>query len=193
MDPLNFVPAKVLGFKVKTRWQISFHYLVPCTIELFVFIAIMVTDSGIIYQHYRDRNYLFAALTLSAIVVPAILCFICVMLSDQWPVEKGDKCTFFARQLMNLFLFPIAAIYKFSRKIFWCVESLFHDKNTYERHQAIVKAAEHSPFELYHFLQSFFHCGPQIILQLYILLRENQFRNYETCELMEKVCHSIAQ
>ena len=57
---------------------------------------------------------------------------------------------------------------------------MFHGKNTYERHQAILKAAQHSPFELYHFLQSFFHCAPQIILQLFILLRENVFRNYDT-------------
>lgn len=72
--------------------------------------------------------------------------------------------------------------FRFSRKIFWCIESLFHDKNTYERHQAMTKAAEHSPFELYHFLQSFFHSAPQVILQLFILLREDFWRNYDTGE-----------
>lgn len=74
----------------------------------------------------------------------------------------------------------IKIIFRFSRKIFWCIESLFHEKNTYERHQAMSKAAEHSPFELYHFLQSFFHSAPQIILQLFILLRDDLFRNYDT-------------
>lgn len=74
---------------------------------------------------------------------------------------------------------------RFARKIFWCVESLFHEKNTYERHHALMKAAEHSPFELYHFLQSFFHSAPQIILQLFILLRDDMFRNYDTGELSE--------
>lgn len=69
---------------------------------------------------------------------------------------------------------------RFSRKIFWCIESLFHEKNTYERHHAIQKAAEHSPFELYHFLQSFFHSAPQVVLQLFILLRDDAFRNYNT-------------
>lgn len=69
---------------------------------------------------------------------------------------------------------------RFSRKIFWCVDALFHDKNTYERHHALTKAAEHSPFELYHFLQSYFHSAPQVIFQMFILLREDLFRNYDT-------------
>jgi hypothetical protein len=71
-------------------------------------------------------------------------------------------------------------LFRFARKIFWCVEALFHDKNTYERHQALTKAAENSPFELYHFLQAFFHSAPQIIVQLFILLRDDMFRNYDT-------------
>lgn len=74
---------------------------------------------------------------------------------------------------------------RFSRKLFWCVEALFHEKNTYERHQAMVKAAEHSPFELYHFLQAFFHSAPQVVLQLFILLREDLFRNYDTGRFMK--------
>lgn len=42
------------------------------------------------------------------------------------------------------------------------------------------KIRETSPFELYHFLQAFLHAAPQMFLQLYILLRDNAFRNYET-------------
>ncbi len=60
---------------------------------------------------------------------------------------------------------------------------MFHEKNSYERHHALAKAAETSPFELYHFLQSFFHAAPQIILQLSLVLRDNMFRNYDTSKL----------
>jgi hypothetical protein len=83
-------------------------------------------------------------------------------------------------QMITKFLVTDKFSYRFSRKIFWCVESLFHEKNTYERHQAMLKAAEHSPFELYSFLQSFFHSAPQVILNLFILLRDDIFRNYDT-------------
>ena len=71
-------------------------------------------------------------------------------------------------------------IFRFCRRIFWSVESLFHDKSSFEREQAIRRASETSPFELYHFLQAFAQAAPQILLQLYILLREDTFRNYET-------------
>ncbi|KAG5669999.1 hypothetical protein PVAND_000287 [Polypedilum vanderplanki] len=183
MDPLENVPVKILGYSVKTRWQITLNYLIPCIVELLVFLSVMVVDGALVYQHLLDKNYLWAWHTLGIVFIPPVLTFVCILMSDQWPIETGfgrEKRIFLARQIMNLFLFPICATYRFSRKIFWCVDSLFHERNTYERHHAMAKAAEASPFELYHFLQSFFHCAPQIILQLFILLRDDMFRNYDT-------------
>lgn len=115
MDPLEGIPVKILGFGVKTRWQISFHYLIPCAIELLVYISLMVIDGATVYQHLLDRKYLFAWLTLGIVFVPAVLTFFCVMLSDQWPTESGcgsEKWKFFARQSMNLLLFPFCAVYR---------------------------------------------------------------------------------
>lgn len=115
MDALDGVPERVLGYKVKTRWQISLNYLVPCSIELLVFISVMVVDSATVYQLLLDRLYLYAWITLGVIFVPAALTFVCVMISDQWPVEGGcgtEKWKFFARQLVNLLLFPICAIFR---------------------------------------------------------------------------------
>lgn len=57
---------------------------------------------------------------------------------------------------------------------------MFHDRDTAARRHATRKAAETSPFELYHFLQAFLHAAPQIMLQFYALLNEDLFRNYET-------------
>lgn len=70
--------------------------------------------------------------------------------------------------------------FRFSRRIFWTIEALFHEKTSYGRVQAVCKIRETSPFELYHFLQAFLHAAPQMLLQLYILLRDNTFRNYDT-------------
>lgn len=115
MDPLEGVPVKILGYKVKTRWQISLNYLIPCTIELLVYISLMIIDSACVYQHFLDRHNLQAWLTLSVIFVPAVLTFNCVMISDQWPIETGcgsEKWTFFGVQVLNLVLFPIFAIYR---------------------------------------------------------------------------------
>lgn len=115
MDALDGVPERVLGYKVKTRWQISLNYLIPCVVELLVFISVIVIDSATVYQHLIDRQYFYAWITLGVIFVPAVLTFICVMMSDQWPTESGcstEKWKFFGRQLMNLLLFPICAVYR---------------------------------------------------------------------------------
>ena len=115
MDPLDEIPNRILGYKIKTRWQISLSYLIPCSVELLVYISLMVIDSATVYQHLLDRQYLFAWLTLGVVFVPAILTFVCVMFSDQWPTEHGcggEKWKFFARQSINFLLFPICAIYR---------------------------------------------------------------------------------
>lgn len=115
MEPLEGIPVKILGLSVKTRWQISLNYLIPCVVELLVYISVMVIDGALVYQHLYDRKNLYASITLGVIIVPSILTFICVMLSDQWPVEFGcgsQKTKFFARQVTNLFLFPLFAVYR---------------------------------------------------------------------------------
>lgn len=115
MDPLDGVPERILGFKVKTRWQISFNYLIPCIIELLIFISLVTIDGALVYQHLLDRNSLYAWLTLGIICVPAVLTFFSIMFSDQWPAaddESHGRCAFFSRQLMNLLLFPLCAIYR---------------------------------------------------------------------------------
>jgi hypothetical protein len=115
MDPLDGVPERILGFKVKTRWQISFNYLIPCVIELFVFVSLMTVDGALVYQHLLDRHYLYAWITLGIIFVPPALTFVCVIFSDLWPAaddEDDGKCQFFGRQVTNLLLFPFCAIYR---------------------------------------------------------------------------------
>lgn len=114
-DPLDGIPVKVLGYNVKTRWQISLNYLVPCIVELLVYISLMVIDGATVYQHLLDRKIFFAWLTLGLVGVPAVLTYVCVLLSDQWPTEAGcgrEKWKFFARTTMNFILFPLCAIYR---------------------------------------------------------------------------------
>lgn len=115
MDPLEHVAVKILGYSVKTRWQISLNYLLPSICELLVYITVIVVDSALVYQHILDESYLWAWITLTVVIVPAVLTFVCVMVSDQWPAEEGlgaERKKFFRRQLFNLILFPIAAIYR---------------------------------------------------------------------------------
>jgi hypothetical protein len=115
MEPLEGIPVKILGLNVKTRWQIILNYLVPCVVELLVYICVMVIDGALVYQHLYDRQFLYCWITLGLIFVPAVITLICVLVSDQWPIEFGfgsEKGKFLARQLMNFVLFPFCAIYR---------------------------------------------------------------------------------
>lgn len=115
MEPLDGIPVKILGYNVKTRWQISLNYLIPCVVEILVYISMMVVDGATFYQHLLDRHSLYAWLTLGVVFVPAVITFFCVLISDQWPIENGCgslKWKFFARIVINLLLFPICAIYR---------------------------------------------------------------------------------
>lgn len=115
MDPLENVAEKILGYSVKTRWQIILNYLIPSIVELLVYITVVVVDGALVYQHIVDENYLWAWLTMGIVMIPAILTFICVIVSDQWPFEDGfgrEKGKFLGRLTMNFFLFPFTAIYR---------------------------------------------------------------------------------
>lgn len=114
-DPLDGIPVKILGYSVKMRWQISLNYLVPCIVELLVYISLMVIDGATVYQHLLDRNSFYAWLTLGIVGVPAVITFVCVLISDQWPIEVGcgsEKWKFFGRITINFMLFPLCATYR---------------------------------------------------------------------------------
>uniref|UniRef100_A0A7G3B391 XK-related protein n=1 Tax=Lutzomyia longipalpis TaxID=7200 RepID=A0A7G3B391_LUTLO len=186
MDELDGVPKRILFYPVKTRTQIVASILIPTFMELCVYVVLTTADITITVRHFQCGDYLWGALTLTFLCLPALLCFIIIIASPwQWPdqsdcAETNSHWKFFLRQLFNVLLFPLGAIWRFCRRIFWCIEALFHERESYERHHAVGKAIEPSPFELYHFLQAFTQAAPQIILQMNILLREDVFRDYET-------------
>uniref|UniRef100_A0A182KH14 XK-related protein n=1 Tax=Anopheles christyi TaxID=43041 RepID=A0A182KH14_9DIPT len=184
MDALDGVPRSVLGYPVKTRTQIVMTFLVPVIFELMVYIVLTTADILITVEHFRNGSPTWAWFTLTLIWLPSVVCF-CSIIStpERWPEQIGcDERTgrFLFNNVAILLFFPLAALYRFSRRIFWSVEALFHDKSSYGRAQAIAKITETSPCELYHFLQAFLQAAPQMMLQLYILLRDGTFRNYDT-------------
>lgn len=121
MDELDGVPCKVLGYQITTRTQICLSCCVTAALELLVYILVIVADISVVYQHFHDRNSHYASLTLGFLLLPAISCFISILISPwQWPDIESDSqkentvkmAKFFGKQLFNLVFFPIAAVYR---------------------------------------------------------------------------------
>lgn len=62
------------------------------------------------------------------------------------------------------------------------MEGLFHNDDDVERMKCLAKATKTSNIELYLLIQAYAQAAPQIILQLYHMLIQDLFRNYETCK-----------
>lgn len=116
-DVLDGVPCHVLGRTVKTRTQIFLSILLPASLELIVYLFLTTADAALSYQHFHDGNKLFGILTLTFLCLPALVCFCSVVTSAwYWPDVEGcgrQNWIFFSRQLLNLIIFPIGAIYRF--------------------------------------------------------------------------------
>lgn len=117
MDCLDGVSKCVLGYKVKTRTQIVLTCLIPAIFELLIYISLVTSDIAVAIQHIRDKNPIWAALTITFLCLPALVCFCSIITSPwQWPEEEGcgKKTTiFFLRQTFNFLCFPIGAIFRF--------------------------------------------------------------------------------
>lgn len=112
---MDNIPVKIIGYSIKTRWQITLSYLIPCIVELLVYITVMVTDGALIYQHFLDGNQSFALITLAFLIIPAFVTFIIIILTPADPYNES-KCNSILRliaiQLLNFTLFPICALYR---------------------------------------------------------------------------------
>lgn len=112
---MDNIPEKVLGYSVKTRWQISLNYLIPCTVELLVYLTVMVVDSALVYQHLLDENNFYAWITLFIVITPGILTFSLSILSPNQKSEDANIKSvfkFIMIQLLYFLTFPIGATYR---------------------------------------------------------------------------------
>lgn len=116
MDEFDGIPKKVLGVDIKVKTQITLACLVTAILELLIYLTVTLADIAVTIQHFRDGNSMYGSLTVTILCLPAIICFISIMLSPwQWPEEEGchsENTTFLIKQLFNLICFPIGAVYR---------------------------------------------------------------------------------
>jgi len=112
---MDNIAVKVIGYNLKTRWQITFSYLIPCIIELLVYITVMVVDGALIYQHFLDGNQSLALITLSFLIIPALITFVTSILAPADPYSESKSTSIlrlFLIQFLYLMIFPMCALYR---------------------------------------------------------------------------------
>lgn len=81
--------------------------------------------------------------------------------------------------LLLLYCIVLLLFFRFAERIFWSIEAI-RANNAKETNEALSHVTAPRTIELYIFLQSYLHAVPQVLLQLYILMRHNADINRET-------------
>ncbi|KAH8331567.1 hypothetical protein KR074_006430 [Drosophila pseudoananassae] len=176
-------PPHILGYTIRSPTRIWVSYIVPTSLALLVYIIQTASDLALSYQHFSQKEPGFGAGTLVLVLLPPLLTFIVVVSSrDQRQNETTgrNRCCALGLGLLRLLLFPFFVVYRFCWRFFWSVEGLFHNDDDVERMKCLAKATKTSNIELYLLIQAYAQAAPQIILQLYHMLIQDLFRNYET-------------
>ncbi|KAH8415846.1 hypothetical protein KR222_002123 [Zaprionus bogoriensis] len=179
-------PAHILGLTIRSRTRIYVSYVLPACLALLVYLPQMASDVALSYQHFRQGEPDYGAGTLVLVLVPPLLTYVLVLTSRQQrenATQKHSRCVSCGLGLLQLLLFPLVVVYRFCLRIFWSIEALFHADDDVQRMKCLARARETSSIELYLLIQAYAQAAPQIILQMYHLLGQDIFRNYETTAL----------
>nr|CAD7433045.1 unnamed protein product [Timema monikensis] len=122
-------------------------------------------------EHFDAGLHVWAAFTIVLLYLPSIVFFVLtVSKPDLWD-EQGDIVRtgqWFVFRLAQLVAFPIWAIYRYAKQLFWSIEALIREDPL--REEALQEVIEPSQIELYLYLQAFLQCAPQAVLQIFIML-----------------------
>ncbi|EDW61796.1 uncharacterized protein [Drosophila virilis] len=180
-------PGHILGYAIRSHTRIYVSYIIPTCLALLVYMLQTSTDLALSYQHFRQHEPGYGAGTLILVLVPPLLTCVLVLSSREQRSSASDasrnQFVVCSLGLLQLLLFPVAVLYRFTKRLFWSVEALFHADDDVERMKCLTKATQTSSIELYLLIQAYAQAAPQIILQMYHMLAQDIFRNYETSAL----------
>ncbi|XP_017868824.1 PREDICTED: uncharacterized protein LOC108617520 [Drosophila arizonae] len=179
-------PGHILGYTIRSRTRIYVSYIIPTCLGLLVYMLQTSTDLALSYQHFRRHEPGYGAGTLVLVLLPPLLTYVLVLSSREQRSSASasrSKCMGCSLGLLQLLFFPFAVVYRFTMRLFWSVEALYHADDDVERMKCLGKVTQTSNIELYLLIQAYAQAAPQIILQMYHMLTQDIFRNYETTTL----------
>ncbi|XP_030753291.1 uncharacterized protein LOC115880252 [Sitophilus oryzae] len=170
-------PKTLLGYELTPTQNALVNFLLPSIGACVLYKFIIAVDVGVIFRHYKDNDPIWASLTIFIMYLPALSSYVIIMSDwDYWPEpDKGltrNNVKWAFRQTLEHLFFPFWNMWRFAERIFWSIEAIrSKDEQSISKFTSLASAPR--IIELYVFLQSYFHSLPQVLLQLYILMRHN--------------------
>ncbi|XP_048484331.1 uncharacterized protein LOC105394547 [Plutella xylostella] len=186
--------AEVLGWRLPPWQALLVHRVLPACGGLVVYLLVMCFDITIVITRFMDGNTGLAVTSLILIVLPALLSLVFTLASppallvddraDSTEQTQTIDCCWVMTQILNLFVFPVAAISRYMYEIFWWTEAVFASlyQDEARTKQAVALARAPSPLELYLFLQAFVHAAPHAIINIVVLMTDTQM-DYDSVSL----------
>ncbi|XP_057666131.1 uncharacterized protein LOC130899946 [Diorhabda carinulata] len=185
MGTVKNVPNKkvLLTYELNSKQDALVNYLVPSVCACILYMFLIAADIAVIFSHYKNGDPIWASLTLFILYIPVLASFIIIISNwELWPefesCSKVNLIWFWTKVLEHL-LFPVWSMWRFAERIFWSIEAVRAADERSTKDAVSVITSPRS-IELYIFLQSYLHALPQVLLQLYILIRHNNDLNRQT-------------
>ncbi|KAG5898961.1 hypothetical protein JTB14_004681 [Gonioctena quinquepunctata] len=173
----------LLGYKLTPRQDAIVNHLVPSVCACILYMFIIAGDVGVVVSHYRNGDPIWASLTLFFMYLPVIGSFVIIVSNwELWPEFLGcgrKNLIWFCLKVAEHLVFPVWNMWRFAERIFWSIEAV-RAKDDKSIKEALARVSVPRSIELYIFLQSYLHALPQVLLQLYILMRHNSNINRQT-------------
>ncbi|CAG9813974.1 unnamed protein product [Phaedon cochleariae] len=172
----NNKKSTLLGYELTPRQDALINHLVPAISASTLYIFLIAADVAVIVSHYRNGDPIWASLTLFFMFLPVLCSFVIIVSNwELWPefedCGKANMLWFWRKTFEHLF-FPVWNMWRFAERIFWSIEAVRStDQKTIK--DLISNVTAPRSIELCIFLQSYLHALPQVLLQLYILMRHN--------------------
>ncbi|XP_044750741.1 uncharacterized protein LOC123311049 [Coccinella septempunctata] len=176
-------PKKLLGYPLTTKQEVLVNYLVPSIGACILYIFLFSSEVGLVHRHFANWHKTLAWWSLAIMYLPAVVSNITILsCSELWPERKfgGKKnLLWLCQKTAQHFFFPISSLWRFAERIFWSIEA-YRSEDEESKQLAIQNATTPRTIELYMFLQAFLHSLPQILFQLYLLMRHSHTTDKQT-------------
>lgn len=177
----------LLTYKLTPLQDAIVNYLVPSVGSCLLFAFTLAADIALIHRHFKDEHPTWAHLILWLMYLPVAGSLVLIVTDwDLWPRDEEIKnrmtrCLWLFGKVLEHVFFPVWMMWRYAERIFWSIEAIVASDEV-KRKEAKTYVYAPRNIELYVFLQAYLYALPQVMLQLYILMRHEKVVEKETCK-----------